>query len=63
MCFRLRRKGGKMLLSKYTLLFIVALNILDCALVLGELILDLHHVKGEFIILLPYPPYFKVIVY
>ncbi|XP_045176222.2 uncharacterized protein LOC123536823 [Mercenaria mercenaria] len=40
-----RRKCGKLLLSKYILLFIVVLNIIDCALVLGELILDLHHVK------------------
>lgn len=44
--FRWRRKGGKLLLSKYMLLFIVVLNIIDCTLVLGELILDLHHVKG-----------------
>ncbi|KAL4224773.1 Voltage-gated hydrogen channel 1 [Mactra antiquata] len=40
-----RRKCGKLLLSKYLLLFIVVLNIIDCTLVLGELILDLHHVK------------------
>jgi len=44
--FRLRRDGGKFLLNKYVLLVIVVLNIIDCALVLGELILDLHHVKG-----------------
>jgi len=25
---------------------IVILNVIDCGLVLGELILDLHHVKG-----------------
>ncbi|XP_052799460.1 uncharacterized protein LOC128231081 [Mya arenaria] len=40
-----RRRGGKLLLNKYVLLVIVVLNIIDCALVLGELILDLHHVK------------------
>ena len=25
------------------------LNIIDCALVLGELILDLHHVKSKYV--------------
>ena len=46
---RLRRKGGKWILNKYVLLFIVVLNIIDCALVLGELILDLHHVKSKYV--------------
>ena len=36
-------------MNKYVLLFIVVINIIDCALVLGELILDLHHVKRKYI--------------
>lgn len=45
--FRWRRKCGKLLLNNYLLLFVVVINIIDCALVLGELIFDLHHVKGK----------------
>ena len=44
--FRLRREGDKIFKSKYMLLTVVILCILDCALVLGELTLDLHKVKG-----------------
>ncbi|KAK3607458.1 hypothetical protein CHS0354_015602 [Potamilus streckersoni] len=42
---RYRRKGGKLLHTKLVLLIIVLLNIIDCILVLGELILDIHYVK------------------
>ena len=44
--FRLRLEGDKIFKSKYMLLIVVILCILDCALVLGELTLDLHKVKG-----------------
>ncbi|KAL5006614.1 hypothetical protein ScPMuIL_015420 [Solemya velum] len=40
-----RQTGKKLIHSKHVLLCIVLLNIVDCVLVLGELILDLHHVK------------------
>ena len=46
--FRLRREGDKIFKSKYMLLIVVILCITDCALVLGELTLDLHKVKGWF---------------
>ncbi|KAL3842989.1 hypothetical protein ACJMK2_020957 [Sinanodonta woodiana] len=42
---RYRRKGGKLLHTKLVLLIVVLLNIIDCILVLGELILDIHYVK------------------
>ncbi|XP_033751702.1 uncharacterized protein LOC117335660 isoform X3 [Pecten maximus] len=42
---KLRRSGEQILHSKKILLLIVVLNILDCALVLGELILDIHFIK------------------
>nr|KAG5685550.1 hypothetical protein BaRGS_001973 [Batillaria attramentaria] len=40
-----RRKGEKALKSKYVLLTVALFCVTDCALVLGELILDLHRVK------------------
>ncbi|XP_076449988.1 uncharacterized protein LOC143286331 [Babylonia areolata] len=40
-----RRKGDKALKSKYALLTVALFCVTDCALVLGELILDLHRVK------------------
>ncbi|XP_021353072.1 uncharacterized protein LOC110450124 isoform X2 [Mizuhopecten yessoensis] len=42
---RWRRKGYQFFKSKYMLLTVVVLCITDCALVLGELTLDLHKVK------------------
>lgn len=45
--YRWRYRGSKVLRSKYVLLMIVLLNIVDCALVLGELVLDLNHVKSR----------------
>ncbi|CAC5417223.1 unnamed protein product [Mytilus coruscus] len=42
---RFLHKGRKLLRSKNVLMMIVILNVIDCGLVLGELILDLHHVK------------------
>ncbi|XP_069131680.1 uncharacterized protein [Argopecten irradians] len=42
---RWRRKGNQFFKSKYMLLTVVLLCITDCALVLGELTLDLHKVK------------------
>ncbi|XP_053385066.1 uncharacterized protein LOC123536889 [Mercenaria mercenaria] len=42
---RLRLKGERMLHSKFVLLTIVVLNLVDCALVLGELILDIHFIR------------------
>lgn len=44
---RWRRKGDKVLKSKYVLLTVALFCVTDCALVLGELILDLHKVKGQ----------------
>ncbi|XP_052064947.1 uncharacterized protein LOC127704771 [Mytilus californianus] len=41
----LRRSGEKLLHSKKVLFLIVLLNIIDCGLVLGELILDIHFIK------------------
>ncbi|XP_069133434.1 uncharacterized protein [Argopecten irradians] len=41
---RVRHKGQKFLHSKHILLIIVGLNVLDCILVLGELILDVHFI-------------------
>ncbi|XP_070198976.1 uncharacterized protein [Littorina saxatilis] len=41
-----RRKGDQVLKSKYVLLTVALFCVTDCALVLGELILDLHKVKG-----------------
>ncbi|XP_033752117.1 uncharacterized protein LOC117335940 isoform X2 [Pecten maximus] len=41
---RVRHKGQKFLHSKHVLLVIVGLNVLDCILVLGELILDVHFI-------------------
>ncbi|XP_069132698.1 uncharacterized protein [Argopecten irradians] len=42
---KLRRSGEQILHSKKILLLIVVLNIIDCALVLAELILDIHFIK------------------
>ncbi|XP_060074503.1 uncharacterized protein LOC132554210 [Ylistrum balloti] len=41
---RVRHKGQKFLHSKHVLLIIVGLNVIDCILVLGELILDVHFI-------------------
>ena len=43
---RLRRKGEHMLHAKYVLLMIVILNVVDCLLVLGELMLDIKYDTG-----------------
>ncbi|XP_033751624.1 uncharacterized protein LOC117335611 isoform X2 [Pecten maximus] len=43
---KVRMEGEKVLHSKQVLLCIVLLNILDCILVLGELILDIYILKG-----------------
>ncbi|KAK6191871.1 hypothetical protein SNE40_003451 [Patella caerulea] len=43
---RWRREGEKILRSKYMLLAVVLLCVVDCALVLGELILDLYKVRN-----------------
>ncbi|XP_060074492.1 uncharacterized protein LOC132554200 [Ylistrum balloti] len=43
---KVRMKGEKVIHSKQVLLCIVLLNILDCILVLGELILDIYYLKG-----------------
>ncbi|GAB1599919.1 uncharacterized protein LOC115214246 isoform X4 [Argonauta hians] len=42
---RLRRKGQMFFHSRFVILTVVILCVLDCALVLGELILDLHSVR------------------
>ncbi|KAL4225346.1 Voltage-gated hydrogen channel 1 [Mactra antiquata] len=42
---RLRLKGEHMLHSKHVLLAVVVLNLIDCVLVLGELILDIHFIR------------------
>lgn len=34
--------------TKWVLLAIVLLNIVDCVLVMGELILDIYYLKGSF---------------
>lgn len=47
-CFRLRYKGEKFMHTKWVLLAIVLLNIVDCVLVMGELILDIYYLKGSF---------------
>ncbi|XP_046561370.1 uncharacterized protein LOC124270375 [Haliotis rubra] len=44
---RWRRDGERILKSKYMLLTVVLFCVTDCALVLGELILDLHKVKDS----------------
>lgn len=49
---RWRRKGDKVLKSKYVLLTVALFCVTDCALVLGELILDLHKVKGQYLLAL-----------
>lgn len=41
-----QRTGQKLVESKPVLFFIVILNVIDCILVLGELILDMYYVKG-----------------
>ncbi|VDI70897.1 Hypothetical predicted protein [Mytilus galloprovincialis] len=41
-----RRKGEHVLHSKQVLFCIIILNVIDCILVLGELILDMYYVKG-----------------
>ncbi|WAR03705.1 hypothetical protein MAR_010263 [Mya arenaria] len=47
---RVRRKGEKALHTKYVLLAVVILNIIDCLLVLGELMLDIKYVTGIVIL-------------
>ncbi|XP_060080352.1 uncharacterized protein LOC132559748 [Ylistrum balloti] len=42
---KIQRSGEQILHSKKILLLIVVLNIIDCALVLAELILDIHFIK------------------
>ncbi|KAH3891994.1 hypothetical protein DPMN_016105 [Dreissena polymorpha] len=42
----LRDKGARILHSKHVLMMVVVLNLADCCLVLGELILDIHFIKG-----------------
>ncbi|XP_070188373.1 uncharacterized protein [Littorina saxatilis] len=46
---RFRRRGEEILHSKPVLLFVVALNIIDCLLVMGELTLDFHHVSYSYV--------------
>ncbi|KAL3842604.1 hypothetical protein ACJMK2_020597 [Sinanodonta woodiana] len=43
---RLRRKGEKFLHTKFVLMSVVLLNIIDCTLVLGELMLDIKYVTN-----------------
>ncbi|XP_048731494.2 uncharacterized protein LOC125648425 [Ostrea edulis] len=43
---KLRYKGEKFMHTKWILLAIVLLNIVDCILVMGELILDIYYLKG-----------------
>ena len=47
LCCRARRLGEIILHSKHILLIVVVVNLLDCCLVLGELILDIHFIKGN----------------
>ncbi|KAK3607453.1 hypothetical protein CHS0354_015597 [Potamilus streckersoni] len=42
---RFRHHGRRVLHSKHVLLMVVILNIVDCLLVLGELMLDIHYMK------------------
>ncbi|XP_050410768.1 uncharacterized protein LOC126825243 [Patella vulgata] len=42
---RFRKRGEKILHSKHIVIFVIFLTISDCALVIGELILDLYTVK------------------
>ncbi|CAL1540013.1 unnamed protein product, partial [Lymnaea stagnalis] len=42
---RLRKRGEKLLHSKYVVILVIILTITDCALVIAELILDLYSVK------------------
>ncbi|KAK3607454.1 hypothetical protein CHS0354_015598 [Potamilus streckersoni] len=42
---RYRHRGRRVLHSKQVLLMIVVLNVVDCLLVLGELMLDIHYMK------------------
>ncbi|KAL8588616.1 hypothetical protein ACOMHN_067469 [Nucella lapillus] len=46
---RVRRRCEDILHAKPMLLFIVALNIIDCLLVIGELTLDFHHISNRFL--------------
>ena len=45
--FRLRHGGEMVLHSKQVLMAVVILNLVDCCLVLGELVLDIHYIKGD----------------
>ena len=45
--YRARRLGEIILHSKIVLMLVVIINLLDCCLVLGELILDIHYIKGK----------------
>ena len=44
---RWRHKGEMILKNKYMLLTVALFCVTECALILGELILDLHKVKGQ----------------
>ncbi|KAH3740638.1 hypothetical protein DPMN_047347 [Dreissena polymorpha] len=46
---RLRNDGELILHSKDVLMLIVVLNLVDCCLVLGELILDIHYITEVLI--------------
>ncbi|VDI70898.1 Hypothetical predicted protein, partial [Mytilus galloprovincialis] len=42
---RIQMKGEKLVHTKPVLLCVVLLNIIDCILVLGELVLDMYYIK------------------
>lgn len=44
---RLRKRGEKLLHSKYVVIIVIILTIVDCSLVIAELILDLYSVKSK----------------
>ena len=45
---RVRKKGEHLIHSKHILLLVVLLNLIDCLLVLGELMLDIKYVTGIY---------------
>lgn len=47
---RLRKRGEKLLHSKYTVILVIVLTVIDCSLVIAELILDLYSVKSESVV-------------
>lgn len=53
-CHRFRKKGEKILHSKYIVICVIILTITDCALVIAELILDLYSVKSKYSSLSPF---------